>query len=302
MKKRMSIVLGILLSLLFVATADAVTVLSSNVFPDEIEPGDTATINIILENNLNEDVEDVSVSLIFRELIRDSFGNVVSVNELPFAPHDSSNEVSLDELGENDDEEVVFRIKALNDAESGTYKIPIEIVYYDLDGDRFEKDSLISLTVNAQPVLGVSLEESLLLKGQENELTVKVVNKGLSDVRFLEVEIGKGSYYSILSSKNVYVGDVDSDDFDSIDFKILFKENSPSRVNLPVTINYKDAVNNAHEESFILPLSVYTRDQATQLGLLKKSRTGTYITIIIVLIVIWIVYRKIRKRRKKKAS
>jgi len=297
MKGKILTTLALLLSLAFIATASAVTIQSVHVFPDEVEPGETATINIVLENNLNEDVEDVSVSLVFRELIRDTFGNVVSINELPFVPHDSSNEVSIDELDENDDEEIVFRIKALNDAESGTYKIPIKIVYY-YDEEKQEKDSLISLTINAPPIIGVSLEDSLLLKGQENELTVKVVNKGLSDVRFLEVEIRVGNYYSILSPKNVYVGEIDSDDFDSVDFKVFFKENSPSRVNLPVKVIYKDVVNNEYSESFVLPLNVYTKEQAVQLGLIKKSRTGIYTIVIIVLILIWIVYRKIKKRRR----
>ena len=296
----LTFMLGILISLACLSTVQALTIKSVDISPREIAPGETAEIEVTLENNLNEDAEDISVSLVFRELVKDSFGNVVSVNEVPFAPYGSSNEETIGELKDDKSKRVNFKIIALTDTKSGIYKLPLQIIYYDEDGDKHEKDSLISITVNSEPIIGVSAEDGLLLKGQENEVRVKVINKGLSDVKFLEVEIGSSTYYTILSQKEVYIGDIDSDDFDSADFSLYFKDNALSILNIPVSVSYKDALNNEYIEDFNLPVKVYTRKKAIELGLLEQSRTPIYAGVAGGLVILYIVYRKIKKRRKLK--
>lgn len=278
-------------------SVSALTVSSVSTSPSEVEPGKTVDITIRLENDGNEDIEDVSVSLIFRELIKDSFGNVVSVNEVPFAPFDSSSEVSFDEIREDKSKEAEFEIIALSDAKSGVYKIPLQITYTE-NSQTKTKSSLISITVNSKPIIDVQPADSLLIKGQEGKIDVKIVNKGLSDIKFLEVEIGNSGVFSLTSSNKVYIGDLDSNDFDTAEFKAFFKETSPTNLNVPVKIIYKDTFNKEYTEDYTLPLRVYTKEQAIQLGLLKKSNTTTYIIVVIVLIIIYIVYRKIKKRRK----
>ncbi len=297
--KLLIIIIGILV-LFSLASIQALTIKSVDITPREIAPGESAVIDIELENNLNEDLEDISISLVFRELVKDAFGNVISVSEAPFAPYGSSNEETIDELKEDKDKSVSFRIIALTDTKSGIYKIPLEIIYYDEDGDKHEKDSLISITVNSEPIIGVSAEDGLLLKGQENEIDVKIVNKGLSDVKFLEVEVGSSTYFDRLSQKNIYIGDIDSDDFDSAEFKVFFKENSPTTVKIPVSVSYKDALNNEYSEDFDLSVRVYTRKKAIELGLLEQSYTKVYVGVIGGLVVLYIVYRKLKKRRKMK--
>jgi len=293
--------LGLLL-LLSLSFVSALAVETVSVSPKEIAPGETAKISINLENNLEEDVTDISVSLLFKESVKDSFGNVVSVNEVPFAPFDSSNEITIDELKSDKDRILEFKVIALNNAESGIYRIPMEIVYYDEDGNKHERISLISLTVNSAPVLDVGVEDGLLLKGQNNDAVIKVINKGLSGIKFLEVEIGSSTKYSLLSPKKTYLGDVDSDDFETLDFKIFFKENTPSTVSLPVSLTYRDITNKEYTKEFSVDLKIYSREQALQLGLIKQSYTTVYIIAIAIAIVLYIVYRKLKKRRQRKKA
>ena len=142
-----------------------------------------------------------------------------------------------------------------------------------------------------------------LLKGSENKISAKVINKGLSDVKFLEIELKKSSYYSITSPERVYIGDLDSNDFDSGEFTVYFKENAPSTPNLPVVIRYRDILNKEHEETFNLNAKVYSQEQAIQLGLVKKNNTFVYVIVVIVIIAAYIIYRRIKKaikRRKEK--
>lgn len=267
--------------------ASALTISSVSTSPSEIAPGESADVVIRIENDADNDIEDVSVSL--------------DLTEVPFAPFDSSSEQSFDEILEDKSKEVEFEIVALSDASSGVYKIPVKITYTE-DTQLKTKSSLISLTVSSKPILGASVEDGLILKGQESEVTIKVVNKGLSDVEFLEVELGSSNYYSLLSQGNVYVGDIDSNDFDTVTFNLFFKENAPSSVSLPVTIIYKDALNKEYKEDFSPNLRVYTTEKAIELGLIKPNNTTYYILGVVVLIIIWIIYRRIKKRRKLKKT
>jgi len=279
------LILGILITSI-ASMVSAVTIEDSSIFPTEIEAGQVATLSIRLQNNLNKDVEDVSVSL--------------DLSDAPFAPYESSNEVTIEELSENEDDTITFKIVALSDSESGIYKIPVKISYFDEDRNSGSKDALISITLNSEPELAVEIEDSLLLKGQEGEITLRIVNKGLSDAKFLDIEIGNSNYYTILSKENVYIGNIDSDDFDSAKFKLYFKESVPSRVNLPVVVSYRDAVNNRYVDEMNIQLDVYSRERAIELGLLQQKRTGIYIGIAIVLIIGYLIYRRIKKRRKQK--
>ncbi len=255
--------------------------------PSQIKPGETARIIITLKNDENKDIEDVSLQLV--------------LDEVPLAPHDSSNEVTLDEIEEDDEEDFEFKVIALSDAKSGIYKIPIEIKYK-LDEDIKQRSGLISLTINAVPEIDVQVEDGTLLKGKQNELIVKIVNKGLSDVEFLEIDVVDGIRYSILGPKNVYIGKIVSDDFDTAEFKIHFKENAPGLMNLPVRLKYRDVTNKQYTESYNLQLKTYSIKEAIQLGLIKQSRAGTYVGFIIFIIIIYITYRKIKKARKAKKA
>lgn len=296
--KLLILTLGILV-LLSLASIQALVIDSVSMYPSEIAPGETARITIGIENDGKEDVTNVAVVLDLTGIIESDIGAPI-ILDIPFAPYESSSEHSFDEIEEDETDYAEFEIIALSNAKSGVYKIPLKISYYDKEGKKHEKDSLIGITVNSEPVIGVNIEEGLLLKPQENEIDIKVINKGLSDVRFLEVEIGTSTYFNILSPKQVYIGDIDSDDFDTADFKIYFKSNAPSTLTLPISVTYKDAVNNKYTEDFDVEVKVYTKDKAIELGLLERNNTRLYVGVVVGLIIIWIIYRKIKKRRKLK--
>ena len=275
----------ILLSILLTFDVSALVIDSVSSVPAEIEPGETSIIEIGVENNRKDDVTDVSITL--------------DLTETPFAPDQSSTEYSFDEIKDGKIKYATFKIKALNDAESGIYKIPVEVSYEE-DEEIKQKQSLISLTINSEPIVSASIEEGLLLKNQENEISIRIVNKGLSNVKFLEAEIKKSPYYSIVSPKNTYIGDLDSDDFETADFKIIFKETSPTNLRIPLTLKYRDSLNEELQETINLEAKIYSIEQATQLGLIQQNNTTTYVIAAITLIIVFLIYRRIRKYYKRK--
>ena len=270
-----------------VSFASAVIITDVSMTPDEVAPGETSKIEIDIKNDLDYDITDVSISL---DLVN-----------LPFAPYKSSSSVNFDEIDEDESEDITFEIIALNDAESKIYKVPVKISYSDEGGvPQPDKFSLISVLVNSEPVMGVNFEDSLLLRGNNEKVSIKVINKGLSGIRFLEVQLGSSMNYDILSQDNVYIGDIESDDFDNVDFDVYFKGDISGDVNLPVILKYKDSTNKEYVESFNIPVKVYSREKAIELGLMEKSNTGLYVGVIVGLIVVYIVYRNFRKWIKKR--
>ncbi len=288
--------------ILSLANIQALVIDSVNMNPSEIAPGETAKIRIGLENDGDEDITDVTIILDLTGIIEsDMIGVATTILDVPFAPYESSSEHSFDEIEEDDKEYAEFEIIALNNAKSGVYKIPLKISYLENgEIERTNRNSLIGITVNSEPIIGINIEDGLLLKPKENEIDVKIINKGLSDVRFLEVEIGSSTYFDILSNKQVYIGDIDSDDFDSADFKLYFKSNAPNSLTIPISVKYKDAVNNEYNQDFDLEVKVYTKDKAIELGLIEKNNTKLYAGIGVGVVVLYIIYRRLKKRRKIK--
>jgi hypothetical protein len=287
MKKSLLLVLSILTLLASLTFTSALVIDSVIIDSSGIAPGETTIIELGLRNNANEDINDVSVTLDLREL--------------PIAPFDSSSEFGIDEIREDRIQFAKFEVIALDNAKSQTYKIPVQISYLEEDETTLKtKNSLISLKIHSEPIMDLIAEDNLLLKGKDNLVSIKVINKGLGDIKFLEIEAKSSSRYNILSPKEIYAGDLDSDDFDNIDFKVFFKKETPDKVLLPITLRYKDTFNKEYQEDFNVLLDVYTSDKAVELGLIEKNSTKQIITSLIILIVLWWIYHRWRKKSKLK--
>jgi hypothetical protein len=254
--------------------------------PQEVAPGETINIEINIENIFEDDMYNLNVKL-------DLSGNI------PFAPYLSSSEKFLDEIEEGKEEDFNFKLIVLPETNSGIYKIPVEISYEDEEGNVSLKSELISVIVNSQPELKISLEEDILIRGEENIFSIKIVNSGLADVKFVYLNINDNDEgINFLSGKEQYIGDIDSDDFDNVEYKIHLNEKSLGIINLAVVLKFKDSTNKEFTKTENLILKTYSLKQAQDLGLVKKQ---SYIIYIIggILVFSYFGYR-IRKKRKLK--
>ncbi|MDP2925265.1 MAG: hypothetical protein Q8N99_02740 [Nanoarchaeota archaeon] len=285
--KNRVIIFGVIVLICLISVinlAFALTTTSVFMNPESIAPGETSKITIVIKNNGENDLTDVSVGLDF--------------TNLPLAPYNSGSNQVFSDLNVDKTKQLEFDVVALNDAKSGIYKIPVKIKYTE-DSISKTLDSMISIMVYSRPIVEVDAEESLLLKGQKNKITIKIVNKGLADVKFLEVEIEGSTYYSLLSPDTVYVGDVDSNDFQTADFNLFFNKNIPNTINIPVTLTYKDITNKEYNQDYTISLKTYSQEQAQKLGLVQKSYTSYIIGGVIFLILVFLVYRTLRRRKNK---
>ncbi|MFA4952632.1 MAG: hypothetical protein WC584_00240 [Candidatus Pacearchaeota archaeon] len=263
-----------------------------------IYPGEQGNVKIKVENNENFDIESVSVGIVLSTVTQT--GEIVS---LPFSVVGSS-EKSLDDLNEDDDDSATFTIKASTDIKPGDYNIPYVVKYTNIDTEeKVQKQGSFGIRVSAKTDLDFGVEvngantESAIV-GQQGKITLEIINRGLGDLKSVSV-VATPNGYDLISKEKVFVGTVSAEDSDTISWDVLFKTKNPT---LNVVITYNDFDNKAQTKTISLPLQVYTRQEALQLGLIKKSNTGIYVGVIIILIIVWFVYRKIKKSRKKKAK
>ena len=267
----------ILLALTLIPLVSAqIAIQSFSTTPEKVSPGERVELRVTLENVGNDDIRNILVN--------------IDLSEVPFAPLHSSTEQIIDRIKEDDEETVLFELVALPDASSQIYKIPIKISY-----NETSKSSLISLEVSAEAKLDLILEESEIIKvNDKGAVTLKFVNNGLTQIKFLKVILQDSPYYEILSPSSLYIGEVDVDDFETEEFVIISKVKNPRLV---INLEYTDSNNNEFKETRYVNLNVYTLEEAKQLGLVKSNFSGIW-TVLVILLVVGIVAYKIIRRKK----
>jgi hypothetical protein len=280
------VIFALIFAIALAGFASAVSIRDVSSNPSQVAPGGTTEISIRIENIFDYTVTNMDVKL--------------DLSSVPFAPYQSSSEKFLDELDESDDKTFSFELIALPSAATGIYKIPVNISYENDNGARVSEQELISMTVNSAPQLTVSADTSnILIKGQDNTLSVKVINSGLSDVKFLYISLADSGGISILSAREQYIGSVTSDDFDTVNFNVNINQNAFSTATIPVTLRYLDSTNKAFTETKQITVKTYSADEAQKLGLVPKANYSIYF-IIIIIAAIYFIYRFLKKRRLKK--
>ncbi len=270
--KKLIVFLIFLLTLQIVSAQ--VTIESFFANPDKVLPGGTLKLRITLENVGEEKIKNIIVKL--------------DLSQIPFAPLSSSTEQVIDEIRKDDRESVNFALVALPNAESQIYKVPVEIIY-----NETKKTSLISLEVNAKANLDLILDTTDIIKVNDlGKVSLKFVNKGLAQIKFLKVTLQEDPGYEILSASSIYIGEVDVDDFESEEFTIIPKTKNPQ---LKFNLEYRDINNNEFTENKAVSLNVYTEEEARQLGLTNSNINWIFLALIVLVLVLFFVHR----RRKK---
>ncbi len=249
-------------------------------------PGVASQVVVHVQNFADYTMKDVSVKL-----------NLSDVS-IPFAPYGSTSEKNVQSVAIGDGEDIVFDIIALPEADSGVYKVPISLVYYDELGNKYTKSDLIGLVVSAVPKIHLEIRDNeIYSKNGLGEITLNIVNTGLTKLKFLTVELndaeledktffgwnyGERSDYEIIGENSFYLGDVDPDDDESVDFKLRMSADSKT-VSLPLTLTYLDANNNEYTENIDFEFEIYS---LRELGM--NSKTPWFNIILILIIIVYL--------------
>lgn len=270
-----------------IRTHDAIlNVKSVTAEPETVSPGSTTKVKISVENIADSYVKDVRAKL--------------NLGSMPFATLKSSDEKTIKIIGSGDTQAFEFSLICQPGAVPNLYRMPVDITYLDELGNRYNRSVSFGISVGGRPDLSVILESSNIYRpGNKGDLSVKFVNKGLNDIKFLNVKLGSGQF-TLLSPSEAYIGNIDSDDYETADFTLFVKENSGNRVLIPLDITYMDTNNNQYSEKRDIYLELYNAADAKKLGLVKESGSIGILIILAVVAVGVFAYLVIRKKRKGK--
>lgn len=240
--------------------------------PAVVEPGQKALLLVTLENLADSSMKDIDVRFDF--------------SSVPLAPFEEMGEQKMRRLNAASIADLMFNIIALPDADGGIYKLPVTIEYTDELGAFYSVNGTIAIMIGSEPDLDITVDSTMLSKGKRTgEVVLKIVNKGLTDIKFLNLELLESKDYKIISSSVAYIGDVDSDDFETAEFRIGARAANPL---LKVKLDYRDVNNNLFSEEADVELKIFS---GAELGT-GKSLFSWLITLLVIAVIIYFAYKK----------
>jgi len=269
-----------------IQTDDAIlSVVSVNTIPEVIAPGEKASIEIKLKNEADSVLKNIKLKWTTLSLTS-------STTELPFTPIKSTNEKILNSLHPKNEESITFNVVVSPEAEAKDYKVELSLSYEDELGENFSTKNIMGIIVGKTPELRITLEESEIVKPNMNgDVGIKIVNKGVSDIKFTNIILQENECYTILSPHEVYLGNIDSDDYETAEFKLHMQGCN----NLPIILSYKDANNQEYIEEHTLNMKLFSEKEAIKFGLIQKSNKVGILLIIIIVVGGFYLWRRYKK-------
>jgi len=265
-----------------------VSITSITSSPDPIPPGTDSEVSFKVKNNADSLVRDLKIRLDMND------------ETVPFAPTQSTTERSLYQLGAKEEVTFIFNLIAEPNADGGVYKIPLTISYSDETGASYSKEDILSLKVASSPDILATVDSTdIYSKKKSGEAVIKLVNRGLTEIKLLTAKLESNDDFEVLSQEEVYVGNIDSDDYETVDFTLDIKSKE-AVVSLPLELSYRDSTNKEFKQEKIVYLRMFSASDAEKAGLVEQKSTGVTIMFLIVAVGLGIYFW--RRRKKKKAA
>ncbi len=257
---------------------------SVKTLPEQIAPGEKGIINVKLKNMVNSVVKNVKA--------------ILRIGSLPFVPLGSSNERIVKQISPKGEAILSFDLAPEASAEAKYYKIPLDLEYY-VNGKSYNKTNYIGIEVNEVPDIYAKIDSATIYQRKKpGTVTIKFVNKGSSDIKFLNSVLKQSDDYNIISSNNIYVGNIDSDDYETADYDLYVT--SKKNTDILLSYTFLDANNKKYTKDVKLKLGIYSTSQAKRLGLVESSSgSGIFIILIIIIIGGYFYIKKIKKKNIK---
>ena len=225
--------------------------------PENIAPGKSSLVKIVLENDARSALRDIRFSL---ELPA-KFSTLGS---------GSSQLVSRLEPGENASAE--FRIAVDSDAVPAVYKIPFKLQYEDEAEKSFSKNGTIGIPVNALPEYSLNLESTgVYTKNSNGRVVLGLSNTGPANMKFTLLELLDTNEYEVISSPKTYLGNLEPDDFETAEFTIHTTGKPKETATLRARLTYKDDFNTEFSDEKAVAMKIYSGREAQNLGLVAKE-------------------------------
>ena len=242
-------------------------------------PGEQKTLTLQLENTNSIDLRDVRVSVQTSQR-EESPTTSGFTTDSDFYILQSSNVKRIETIEARNSQEISFNLGISPTATIKPYQIPLTIEYSDVLGNSYTEEVSISVLVNAQTNLLLSLD-----RVESSRVTFGLANPGPGVVRGAFVEIFDDEGNEISSE---YIGDLNADDFQTIQIDYSAQNTTQD---IELVVKYSDGYYQSLDTSKSFTI------EAQNSGNGASSSSVIYIIIVVALIAGFFWYRK-RKSSK----
>ncbi|VVB70201.1 Uncharacterised protein [uncultured archaeon] len=251
-----------------------------------VQPGGVADVDVVLTNLQDQTLSNIVVSL--------------SSNNSNYVVLDG-NDKSVDSLGPKAQVRVPFKVGINPASFSSFYPVDILISYVSPSrgGSSIVKTGGIQISgASSFDIVSSTVPSPLAADNQVYSISLKVSNTGNSPVRALSVKVDS-DFLNFIGDNGDYIGTLNLDDFSTVSLDAVVKDGTTTGMkNLKVHITYKDTYNQAYTDDQIIPIQVYSSQDAAQLSG-KSSGSAWFYVIIILVIAAAVVWFVIRRKKNK---
>ena len=242
-------------------------------------PGEQKTLGITLENTANTVLRDITVKV--------DLGN-----DLPFAAFGSTNEQRIVLLEPGQVLDVNFLVKAFSTAESKMYKIPISISYYDDLGKSYSRSMTTSLEVFSSASILTNLDSTEIKKAAtRGKVVVSLFNRGLTTSKFTTVYVLPSTDFELFSSKTFYLGNINSDDSNSVNLDLFVLNTTKKSIFIPLRIEYFDELNNRVVKDEQIEIKLYGQDELLKYGIETPSELPLIVWGVVAIVGLYLLFK-----------
>jgi len=170
------------------------------------------------------------------------------------------------------------------------HPLPITIYYEnETHGMQPAQRYSVLVPVSSGNTLFVYLDsQDELIDGMVGEITIGVANRGLARAKHVVLTIADENQFELIDTDTRYIGDIESDDYDTVDFRILPESSDCS--NVTVDVSYDDDYGDAYGMTTELPIKVYTSKEMKAIA--PKGGGYTWIIIAVLVLLLAYIFRK----------
>lgn len=242
-------------------------VISDVEFPEDVGSGTAREMNVTLENTANAYFRNIELGL-------------NPGPQTPVVVSGTSTE-RISSMAPDQQRTLSYTLNVDESAENGVYSIPMQLEYENEAGATLMRSASTGIVVGGKPQIEVGMnDDGEISAGTTDAVNFRFVNRGEGTAKFVKVQMQQGDNYTIRSGESVYLGDMQSDDYQTAETNV-YTEAGTDSITVPVEVTYQE---NGQEETFTedVTVNVLTSEERQLYG----GASGTpVIPIVLVLLV-----------------
>lgn len=201
-------------------------VISQIEFPDQIGSGTASEMNVTLENTANAHFRNIELG-------------VNPGEQTPVVVSGTSSQ-RVSSIAPDQTQTLSYRLNVDESAENGVYSIPLSLNYENEAGASLSRSASTGIVVGGQPNIEVGMNnDENINAGSTGEVNLRFVNRGEGTAKFVKVNVQESENYTIRSGESVYLGDMQSDDYQTAQTTV-YTESGTDSITLPVEVTYQE--------------------------------------------------------------